>query len=168
VWLEFEQFMAPPLHVWCQCFNFFLLRQCRGLGKNKPVCLSLIFFSVSVISASKPSAPGLNLAQRISSGTKNTAYLAEFTNDEWKKLYNIGARLIWSIGLPAVVALNEVIKRQEIKMEVRYQKRQRLEFQTKLGINSPFWNPAVLKLMMYLNLLCQTLKCCNFNLSGPT
>ena len=46
--------------------------------------------------------------------------------------------LIWSLGLPAVVALNEVIKRQEIKMEVRYQKRQRLEFQTKLGINSPF------------------------------
>lgn len=47
--------------------------------------------------------------------------------------------LIWSIGLPVVIILNEIIKRQEIKMEGRYQRRQRLEFQTKLGINSPFW-----------------------------
>jgi hypothetical protein len=31
------------------------------------------------------------------------------------------------------------VKRQAIKVEVRYQKRERLEFGTKLGINSPFW-----------------------------
>jgi hypothetical protein len=30
------------------------------------------------------------------------------------------------------------VKRQAIKVEVRYQKRERLEFGTKLGINSPF------------------------------
>ena len=45
---------------------------------------------------------------------------------------------IWVIGLAAIIAINEGVKRQEIKVEVRYQKRQRLEFGTKLGINSPF------------------------------
>lgn len=44
----------------------------------------------------------------------------------------------WACGLPLVVILNEAVKRYEIKGEVRYQKRQRLEFGTKLGINSPF------------------------------
>jgi hypothetical protein len=34
--------------------------------------------------------------------------------------------------------MNEMIKRQEIKVNVRFQKRARLEFGTKLGINSPF------------------------------
>lgn len=46
--------------------------------------------------------------------------------------------IIWVCGIPLVIAFNEVIKRYEIKGEVRYQKRQRLEFGTKLGINSPF------------------------------
>ena len=46
--------------------------------------------------------------------------------------------LIWIVGLPVIIAANEAIKRHEIKVEVRYQKRQRLEFGTKLGINSPF------------------------------
>ena len=45
---------------------------------------------------------------------------------------------VWIIGLFSVLAVNEAVKRQEIKIEVRYQKRQRLEFGTKLGINSPF------------------------------
>ena len=45
---------------------------------------------------------------------------------------------VWAIGLFAVLAINEGVKRQEIKVEVRYQKRQRLEFGTKLGIKSPF------------------------------
>lgn len=46
--------------------------------------------------------------------------------------------ILWTCGLPLVIALNEAVKRYEIKGEVRYQKRQRLEFGTKLGINSPF------------------------------
>ncbi len=50
----------------------------------------------------------------------------------------LSAWLILLLGLPVVMAVNEVIKRQEIKVEVRYQKRERLEFGTKLGINSPF------------------------------
>ena len=46
--------------------------------------------------------------------------------------------MVWVLGLLTVLAINEGVKRQEIKVEVRYQKRQRLEFGTKLGINSPF------------------------------
>ena len=49
-----------------------------------------------------------------------------------------GCLVVWLCGIPLVVAFNEMVKRYEIKSEVRYQKRQRLEFGTKLGINSPF------------------------------
>ena len=46
--------------------------------------------------------------------------------------------IVWACGLPLVIGFNEIIKRYEIKSEVRFQKHQRLEFGTKLGINSPF------------------------------
>jgi hypothetical protein len=46
--------------------------------------------------------------------------------------------IIWICGIVVVFAINEAVKRQEIKVEVRRQKRERLEFGTKLGINSPF------------------------------
>lgn len=46
--------------------------------------------------------------------------------------------IILMVGLVVVALINEIVKRQEIKVEVRYQKRERLEFGTKLGINSPF------------------------------
>ncbi|XP_067006534.2 endoplasmic reticulum magnesium-transporting P-type ATPase [Anabrus simplex] len=45
------------------------------------------------------------------------------------------------IGLLSPVLIffvSEAVKRQEIKVNVRYQKRARLEFDTKLGMNSPF------------------------------
>uniref|UniRef100_A0A665X4I4 Cation-transporting P-type ATPase C-terminal domain-containing protein n=1 Tax=Echeneis naucrates TaxID=173247 RepID=A0A665X4I4_ECHNA len=37
-----------------------------------------------------------------------------------------------------VVVVNEVLKLHEIRVRVRYQKRQKLQFETKLGMNSPF------------------------------
>lgn len=40
--------------------------------------------------------------------------------------------------LPLHLVINELVKRQEIKVNVRMQKRARLDFNTKLGINSPF------------------------------
>lgn len=46
--------------------------------------------------------------------------------------------LFFLISLPLIFAINELIKWQEIKVNVRYQKRARLEFGTKLGMNSPF------------------------------
>ncbi|XP_040573860.1 transmembrane protein 94 [Lepeophtheirus salmonis] len=48
---------------------------------------------------------------------------------------------VWGLcfsSLPIVLLINEIVKRQEIKINVRYQKLARLEFGTKLGINSPF------------------------------
>jgi hypothetical protein len=47
----------------------------------------------------------------------------------------------WALGLcwpVALIALYELVKRREIKMWVRRQKRARLDFGTKLGMNSPF------------------------------
>uniref|UniRef100_A0A3P8UWB3 Transmembrane protein 94 n=1 Tax=Cynoglossus semilaevis TaxID=244447 RepID=A0A3P8UWB3_CYNSE len=37
-----------------------------------------------------------------------------------------------------VVVVNEMVKLHEIRVRVRYQKRQKLQFETKLGMNSPF------------------------------
>lgn len=42
---------------------------------------------------------------------------------------------LWAVLL---IPVNELIKRREIRVNVRYQKRARLEFGTKLGMNSPF------------------------------
>ncbi|CAL4159798.1 unnamed protein product, partial [Meganyctiphanes norvegica] len=42
---------------------------------------------------------------------------------------------IWPL---LIVPVNEAIKRREIRVNVRFQKRARLEFGTKLGMNSPF------------------------------
>ncbi|PSN29814.1 hypothetical protein C0J52_24796, partial [Blattella germanica] len=47
--------------------------------------------------------------------------------------------LIFGLMSPLLIFLiNELVKREEIKANVRYQKRARLEFGTKLGMNSPF------------------------------
>ncbi|XP_047738197.1 transmembrane protein 94 [Hyalella azteca] len=43
--------------------------------------------------------------------------------------------LLWGLLL---LPINELLKRMEIRANVRYQKRARLEFGTKLGMNSPF------------------------------
>ncbi|CAG7831377.1 unnamed protein product, partial [Allacma fusca] len=46
---------------------------------------------------------------------------------------------IWGfVWVVILVALNELLRRQEIKINIRYQKRARLDFGTKLGMNSPF------------------------------
>ncbi|ODN05210.1 hypothetical protein Ocin01_01491 [Orchesella cincta] len=42
---------------------------------------------------------------------------------------------LWS---PILLAFNEILRRQEIKSNIRYEKRARLDFGTKLGMNSPF------------------------------
>ncbi|XP_061561658.1 transmembrane protein 94 isoform X2 [Phycodurus eques] len=46
--------------------------------------------------------------------------------------------LLVSLSLLLVVVVNEVVKLHEIRVRVRYQKRQKLQFETKLGMNSPF------------------------------
>ncbi|XP_027145089.1 transmembrane protein 94 isoform X2 [Larimichthys crocea] len=57
--------------------------------------------------------------------------------------FNLGdipllAWLLVSVSLLLVVVVNEVVKLHEIRVRVRYQKRQKLQFETKLGMNSPF------------------------------
>ncbi|KAM9296341.1 transmembrane protein 94 [Gastrophryne carolinensis] len=47
----------------------------------------------------------------------------------------------WLLGLLSllcVLIINEIVKLHEIRARVRYQKRQKLQFETKLGMNSPF------------------------------
>ncbi|XP_069785124.1 transmembrane protein 94 isoform X3 [Narcine bancroftii] len=47
----------------------------------------------------------------------------------------------WLIGFLSVILvmfINEVVKLHEIRVRDRYQKRQKLQFETKLGMNSPF------------------------------
>ncbi|KAM9716297.1 transmembrane protein 94 isoform 2-T2 [Menidia menidia] len=46
--------------------------------------------------------------------------------------------LLASLSPLVVVVVNEVVKLNEIRVRVRYQKRQKLQFETKLGMNSPF------------------------------
>ncbi|XP_041075800.1 transmembrane protein 94 isoform X2 [Polyodon spathula] len=46
--------------------------------------------------------------------------------------------LLVSLSLILVVVVNELVKLHEIRVRVRYQKRQKLQFETKLGMNSPF------------------------------
>ena len=46
--------------------------------------------------------------------------------------------ILYLLSVPLTVVVNELIKRNEIRVNVRFQKRARLEFGTKLGINSPF------------------------------
>ncbi|XP_072311637.1 transmembrane protein 94 isoform X2 [Eucyclogobius newberryi] len=48
------------------------------------------------------------------------------------------AWLLMSLSPLLVVVVNEVVKMHEIRVRVRYQKRQKLQFETKLGMNSPF------------------------------
>ncbi|XP_024872113.1 transmembrane protein 94 isoform X2 [Temnothorax curvispinosus] len=63
-----------------------------------------------------------------------------FWREEGKKIENfpIHVPLFFLLSVPLTLAVNELIKWQEIKVNVRYQKRARLEFGTKLGMNSPF------------------------------
>ncbi|XP_075889792.1 transmembrane protein 94 isoform X4 [Nelusetta ayraudi] len=48
------------------------------------------------------------------------------------------AWLLVSLSPLVVMVVNEIVKLHEIRVRVRYQKRQKLQFETKLGMNSPF------------------------------
>ncbi|XP_012258439.1 transmembrane protein 94 isoform X3 [Athalia rosae] len=54
------------------------------------------------------------------------------------KAFPLHLPLFFLFSVPLAFATNELVKWQEIKVNVRYQKRARLEFGTKLGMNSPF------------------------------
>lgn len=48
------------------------------------------------------------------------------------------AWLLVALSVLLVLLVNELVKLHEIRVRVRYQKRQKLQFETKLGMNSPF------------------------------
>ncbi|XP_015590634.1 transmembrane protein 94 isoform X3 [Cephus cinctus] len=58
--------------------------------------------------------------------------------DQKIKSFPLHLPLFFLLSLPLTFVINELVKWQEIKVNVRYQKRARLEFGTKLGMNSPF------------------------------
>ncbi|XP_038160448.1 transmembrane protein 94 isoform X1 [Cyprinodon tularosa] len=62
-------------------------------------------------------------------GSSLTFSLANIPMEVW---------LLASLSPVLVVVVNEVVKLHEIRARVRYQKRQKLQFETKLGMNSPF------------------------------
>ncbi|XP_066585135.1 endoplasmic reticulum magnesium-transporting P-type ATPase isoform X2 [Prorops nasuta] len=66
--------------------------------------------------------------------------LCQFWAEEGQNIehLSINLPLFFFLSLPLVFIVNELVKWQEIKVNVRYQKRARLEFGTKLGMNSPF------------------------------
>ena len=65
-------------------------------------------------------------------------FLQCWSNSTFLELVPIWSWMILSCCLPFHLFINELVKRQEIKVNVRMQKRARLDFNTKLGINSPF------------------------------
>ncbi|CAL7933066.1 unnamed protein product [Xylocopa violacea] len=75
-------------------------------------------------------------AQAAFSGT----VFCKFWKDEGQSIqdFPVHLPLFFLVSLPLIFLINELIKWQEIKINVRYQKRARLEFGTKLGMNSPF------------------------------
>ncbi|XP_012271899.1 transmembrane protein 94 isoform X2 [Orussus abietinus] len=75
-------------------------------------------------------------AQAVFSGT----VLCEFWRGDGRRIDDFPLHLppFFLLSVPLVFAVNELVKWQEIKVNVRYQKRARLEFGTKLGMNSPF------------------------------
>uniref|UniRef100_A0A1B6BXT8 Cation-transporting P-type ATPase C-terminal domain-containing protein n=1 Tax=Clastoptera arizonana TaxID=38151 RepID=A0A1B6BXT8_9HEMI len=55
-------------------------------------------------------------------------------------MFDLSWSIIGTVALSPIIVflINELVKWQEIKANVRYQKRARLDFGTKLGMNSPF------------------------------
>ncbi|XP_057323877.1 transmembrane protein 94 isoform X3 [Microplitis mediator] len=68
----------------------------------------------------------------------NTLYNLLKEEQQKNSKFPIQLPLYFLISIPIVFIINELVKWQEIKANVRYQKRARLEFGTKLGMNSPF------------------------------
>ncbi|XP_018417051.1 PREDICTED: transmembrane protein 94 isoform X1 [Nanorana parkeri] len=117
------------------------------------IVLHTVFISVSHVHRSKPlwrrspfsniwwslSLPVLVVAQGLQIGLD----LHLWTNSDSSLKFSLWdiPLLSWltgSLSLLVVLIINEIVKLHEIRVRVRYQKRQKLQFETKLGMNSPF------------------------------
>ncbi|XP_044574421.1 transmembrane protein 94 isoform X2 [Cotesia glomerata] len=68
----------------------------------------------------------------------NTLYKLLKEEQRKNQKFPVQLPLFFLISIPLIFTINELVKWQEIKANVRHQKRARLEFGTKLGMNSPF------------------------------
>ncbi|GFR98011.1 hypothetical protein ElyMa_006339100 [Elysia marginata] len=93
--------------------------------------------------------PFRNIVWSITAGVIIVVQVVFSVLDVWARHTMWGAALsladvhpaVWVLGCVwpfVVIALNELSKRREIKLALRAQKRARLDFDTKLGMNSPF------------------------------
>ncbi|KAG8446140.1 hypothetical protein GDO86_013849 [Hymenochirus boettgeri] len=117
------------------------------------IVLHIVFISISHVHRSKPlwkrnpfsnrwwstSLPVLVLAQ----GLQAALDLQLWINPNSPLTFHLGdiPLLTWLVGtlsLLVILVINELVKLHEIRVRVRYQKRQKLQFETKLGMNSPF------------------------------
>ncbi|XP_075033961.1 transmembrane protein 94 isoform X2 [Mixophyes fleayi] len=117
------------------------------------IVLHTVFISVSHVHRSKPlwkrnpfsnvwwsvTLPVLLIAQ----GLQTALDLQLWTNTDAPLTFHLWdiPLLSWLLGplsLFFVLIINEIVKLHEIRVRVRYQKRQKLQFETKLGMNSPF------------------------------
>uniref|UniRef100_A0A8C5QNL3 Transmembrane protein 94 n=1 Tax=Leptobrachium leishanense TaxID=445787 RepID=A0A8C5QNL3_9ANUR len=117
------------------------------------IVLHTVFISVSHVHRSKSlwrrspfqnwwwtlTLPILILAQ----GLQTALDLKLWTNAEAPLTFHLAdiPLVSWTLGtlsLLLVLVINELVKLHEIRARVRYQKRQKLQFETKLGMNSPF------------------------------
>ncbi|KAM8947320.1 transmembrane protein 94 [Pelodytes ibericus] len=117
------------------------------------IVLHAVFISISHVHRSKPlwkrspfrnkwwclTLPVLILAQ----GLQTALDLKLWTNSKSQLTFHLWdiPLISWLLGLLSllvVLVINEIVKLHEIRVRVRYQKRQKLQFETKLGMNSPF------------------------------
>uniref|UniRef100_A0AAQ5Y6R6 Cation-transporting P-type ATPase C-terminal domain-containing protein n=1 Tax=Amphiprion ocellaris TaxID=80972 RepID=A0AAQ5Y6R6_AMPOC len=116
-------------------------------------CLILVVISLSYVHRSQPlwrkspfsntwwclTVPVVLLSQIVQA----TVDFQLWRNQDSLLTFNLGnipleAWLLVSLSPLLVMVVNEVVKLHEIRVRVRYQKRQKLQFETKLGMNSPF------------------------------
>lgn len=117
------------------------------------LCLHTVFISLSYVHRSQPlwrKSPFSNTWWCLTVPVVLLGQLVQATVDYqlWQDrssplTFDLGdiplpAWLLGSLSVLLAVLLNEAVKLHEIRVRVRYQKRQKLQFETKLGMNSPF------------------------------
>uniref|UniRef100_A0A7M4EAC3 Transmembrane protein 94 n=1 Tax=Crocodylus porosus TaxID=8502 RepID=A0A7M4EAC3_CROPO len=125
---------------------------CRQQGVT-PLCFSSVFISITHVHRTQPLWKKSPLSNRWWAMTVIVVLLGQVVQTAldlnlWVNLESPlpfsslhVSPVSWLLGflsLILVVIINEIVKLHEIRVRVRYQKRQKLQFETKLGMNSPF------------------------------
>jgi len=156
VWCYASRFITPLLFTLAAHFAsiFHILKVCRddcqrGLSLLEDVnttfiSVLLILISLSFVSRTdqiwrlKPRKSWQIIAAGLGIATIQLTYLIIQLVLHGSKYISVLTWILYVLSLIITLLVNELVKRHEIKVNVRFQKRARLEFGTKLGINSPF------------------------------